>query len=878
MFILYKSNMPDSTETNFFYTTSKTFWLDLIMINYIHKLLNYNLYFMRNSSMLRSSLFAINIIICTNFIFSQSNGIPSTNRTWQEMILDPNANFFETQQKFNDYWKGRRVTSGSGFRAFKRWEWFTEPRVDAQGNRPAPDAVLRAISETPGMFLNKSSIISANWNYIGNTSIPGGGGGAGRINGLRELPGSSTTFFACSPGGGLWKTNDSGLSWSMMGTDFLASIGVSDVAIDPTNTDIMYLATGDCDGGDTYALGVLKSTDGGNTWNSTGLNWDNSTGRTTSRILIDPTNTQIVICASTNGVYKTSDGGANWTQTVSGIFKDLVMKPGDPSTWYACSNELYQSTDGGNTWNLLSNGLPESSAVLRMSVAVTAADPNMVYILASGTDSGLLGVWKSTNSGESFTQMTGTNPNYLNWDTSATETTGGQGWYDIRIAADPTNANTIIIGGVNVWKSIDGGANYTLIGHWYGGGGAPYVHADIHAIYFVPNSTIMLVGCDGGVFMTSDGGMSFSDISSNLPIAQIYRLSVSSTNNNVVISGWQDNGTNLKSCNNHTRRMGGDGMDCQINPANGSIMYSELYYGAIYKSTNSGISFSQIVGSGGTEVNEDGAWVTPFVLGPNPDHIFIGKSVVYKSLDGGITFTASSAFGGLVNCNYVAVAPSNANIVFASKGSHLYKSIDNAATFTELDGLPGSYVSSFCIHNTDPDKVWVTFSNYISGVKIYYSSNGGMTWTNISGPLPNLPANVVVFQPNTNNGIYVGMDAGVYYRDDELGVFTPYMNSLPNAAIIDLDVQMNTNTITACTYGRGIWRAPLYNLPEIDFVISSCPQDFNQDFVVGTTDLLLFNSAYGCTGDCCPFDLNNDGVVSVADLLSFIAAFGDVCN
>ena len=785
------------------------------------------------------------------------NGNP--DKTWQDMMLDPSANFFETKQKFEQYWQGREVTRGSGYKAFKRWEWFMESRVDAQGNRPRPDAVWQAMQQQPDMFDRAAVSTTGIWSYIGNTSIPTGGGGAGRINGVRELPGSTTTFFACAPGGGLWKTVDSGTSWSMVGTDFLGSIGCSDVAIDPSNTNVMYLATGDGDAGDTYALGVLKSTDGGSTWNTTGLSWGVTLVRTTSRILINPNNTQIVLCSTSNGVYRTTDGGANWTQTVSGNFKDLVMKPGDPTTWYASSNQLYRSTDGGVSWTVLTSGLPTSANTQRMSVAITAADANVVYVLASGNDSGLLGIWKSTNGGASFTQMTGTNPNYLNWDTSATATTGGQGWYDLRIAADPTNANTIVIGGVNVWKSTNGGTNFSLIGHWYGGGGAPYVHADIHAIHFVPNSTRLLIGNDGGVFMTTNGGTSFSDISSNLPIAQIYRLSVAGTNNNVVISGWQDNGTNLKNGTTHTRPIGGDGMDCQINASNASIMYGELYYGSIFKSTNGGASFTNIVGSGGANEDEDGAWVTPFVLGPNPNHIYVGKSLVFKSLDGGTTFTGSAAFGGTGDCNYIAVAPSNTNIVYASKGGSLFKSIDNAVNFTQVAGMQGSFITSFCIHNTDPNKVWVTYSNYTAGQKIYYTANGGTSWTNISGSLPNLPANVVVFQPGTNNGIYVGMDAGVYYRDEVLGSFVPYINALPNAEVVDLDVQLGTNTITACTYGRGIWRAPLYTLPALDGVMSaiisptgsSCSSTVTPEIQIlnaGTTTLTSMAISYQVSG------------------------------
>ncbi|MFM7730094.1 MAG: MopE-related protein, partial [Flavobacteriales bacterium] len=761
-------------------------------------------------------------LLCVTFALTttaQVNINPTPdNRTWQEMMQDPNTSFYQTQSKFNEYWSNRPVTRGSGFKAFKRWEWFMEPRVNERGIWPMPDAVQRAINDQPEMF--NTGATSA-WSYIGNTSVPSGGGGAGRINSVRELPGSTTTFFACAPAGGLWKTTNSGTSWSVVGTDFLASIGVSDVAIDPSATNTMYIATGDGDAGDTYSIGVMKTMDGGTTWTSTGLTWSETQTRTMSRILIHPTNNQIVLCATSNGVYRTTDGGTTWTQTVTGNFKDLAMKPGDPNTWYACTNQLYRSIDGGVTWSVVTSGLPASASSQRMALAVSANNSAVVYILASGTDSGLLGVYKSSDSGVSFTQMTGTNPNYLNWDTSATANTGGQGWYDLRIAADPSNANTIFIGGVNVWKSTNGGSAYTLVGHWYGGGGAPYVHADIHALYFVPNTTRLLVGCDGGVFTTTNGGTAFSDISTNLAIAQIYRLSVANTNSNLVISGWQDNGTNLKNGTTHTRPLGGDGMDCQIDPSNASVMYGELYYGSISKSTNGGSTWTNIVGSGGAAEDENGAWVTPYVLGPNPNHIYVGKSLVFKSLDGGTTFTGSAAFGGTTDCNYIAVAPSNTNIVFASKGSSLFKSTDNAATFVQLNGLQGSYIGGFAIHNTDPNKIWVCFSNYTDGGKVYYSSNGGSTWTNISGNLPNLPANAIAFQPGANNGVYVGMDAGVFYRDDVLGSWVPYMNALPRTPISDLDVHINTSTITASTYGRGLWRAPLYTLPGLDAAVNN---------------------------------------------------------
>ncbi|MFM9986821.1 MAG: MopE-related protein [Flavobacteriales bacterium] len=741
---------------------------------------------------------------------------PASNRTWEEMMGDPNTSFFETQQKFNEYWAGRTIEKGKGFKAFKRWENYMQPRVNqTTGAWPDPDAVWQAQQDQPEMFQMNENM-PGDWSYIGNTSVPNGGG-AGRINGVRALPGSTTTWFACAPGGGLWKTTNSGTSWSSVGTDFLSSIGTSDVAIDPSNTNIMYLATGDGDAYDTYSLGVLKTTDGGTTWNTTGLNWTVTQNRVTNRILIHPTNTQIVIAATDNGIWRTTDGGTNWTQEQAGNFKDLMFKPGDPSIIYAATNQFYKSTDTGNNWTNITTGLPSSANTQRMALAVTDANSAYVYILASGNDSGTLGVYRSTDSGGNFAQQADNAPNLGGWSTDGSDG-GGQGWYDLRIVADPSNAETIWTGGVNVWKSTDGGSNFALNGHWYGGGGVPYVHADIHALYFVPGSNRLLCGNDGGVFSTTNGGTNWSDLSSNLPIAQQYRLGLAALNSNLVITGWQDNGTNLKNGAVHSEILGGDGMECAIDPTNSSIMYGEIYYGNIYKSTNGGASFSTIVGSGGANEDEDGAWVTPFVLGTNPSHIFVGKSRVFKSTDGGSSFTASAAFGS-GDCNDLAIYPGDNNIIYASKGGSLFKSTDGS-NFTQLSGFPAYYITDIATHNSDPNKVWITFSNFTPGEKVFYSSDGGSTWTNISGTLPNIPANAIIYSQGSNDGIYVGMDAGVYYRDNDLGTWVPYMNALPNVEISELEIHYASSTITASTYGRGIWRAPMYAIPNLDASIS----------------------------------------------------------
>jgi len=520
------------------------------------------------------------------------------NESWQEKMADPSVNIYEVKQSFEQAWLNKPITKGKGYKQYKRWEYFMDARCFPTGVRFAPDAVAVAMDQQPEMFAFNSEM-PGSWTYIGNTSVPTGGGGAGRVNSVRPMPGSTTTFFACAPAGGLWKTTNSGVSWSLMNTDGLASIGVSDVAIDPNNTNIMYIATGDGDAGDTYALGVLKTTDGGLTWNTTGLSWAVTNNRTTSRLLIDPSDSQKVIAATSNGIYRTINGGTSWTQVQTGSFKDLDFHPSNPLIVYATGSSYFRSADGGATWTNITSGLPTTD-VTRMALAVSANNSSYVYILAGkSSDAGMRGVYRSTDAGLSFTaQYTGP-LNLMGWDPAGTDA-GGQAWYDLVIEADPSDANVIYTGGVNVWKSSNGGTSWALSGHWYGGGGAPYVHADIHAMAFVPGTTRLLVGCDGGVFTTTNGGPNFSDISSNLQISQQYRLSVSQTNANLVLSGWQDNGTNLKNGSTWTRPIGGDGMECIINPSNSSIMYGEIYYGNIRKSTNGGVSFpTQVCGSGG---------------------------------------------------------------------------------------------------------------------------------------------------------------------------------------------------------------------------------------------------------------------------------------
>jgi hypothetical protein len=756
------------------------------------------------------------LFFCLFSLFVQ--GIFSQELNWRNLILDSETNFYQVQESFQNEWRNieRPYPKGKGFMAYKRWEWYMEPRVFPTGKRIPTNAIQLAKQENPAMFPPPSGT-SGLWTYIGNSSVPGGGGGAGRVNAIRPQPGSSTIFYACAPAGGLWKTTDAGASWNVMNTDYLDAIGATDVAIDPSNSNIIYLATGDGDAGDTYSIGILKSTDGGTTWAATGLNWNVTQGRMINRLLIHPTNSNILLAATSLGVYKSINAGASWVLATSGSFKDMEFKPSDPTVVYAAGTTFFKSIDTGSTFSSITSGVP-STDVGRLSIAVSEANASIVYLLASkNSDSGFLGVYKSTNSGTSFT-TTATTPNLLGWNSNGGDA-GGQGWYDLAIECSATDANMLWVGGVNVWKSTNGGTSWACNAHWTGSGGLPYVHADVHCLSWIPANNSLYVGCDGGVFRSTNNGTSYSDVSSNLQISQQYRLGVAQLNGNKILTGWQDNGSNLKNGTAHSQVLGGDGMECIIARTNDNVMYGEIYYGAIYKSTNNGGTFNPIVNSGGTGVNADGAWVTPYAMGATDNDLYVGKSTIYKSSNAGTSFTAMGTFGtGVVNA--FAVAVSNVNVIYASKGSALYKTT-NASAFSAISGLPNLYITSIAVSSIDENKVWVTFSGYSAGSKVYYSSNGGTSWTNISGSLPNIPSNTIVFQNTGSDALYVGTDAGVYYKDNSLADWIPYMNGLPNVVVDELEIHAATNTITAATYGRGTWRAPLYSQPNLDLAVVS---------------------------------------------------------
>jgi PKD repeat protein len=758
-----------------------------------------------------------------------AGGIKAQN--WKSHMSDASRNFYDTQKEFyKEYAKKEkesrkeRNTEGKtkaekaemeqelpGYELFKRWENYMAPRVYPSGDirqvtraQEEYQTYLRQQSSKKGQ---PASVLSSTWQAVGPFGDPAGGN-AGRINAVRIDPSNPSSLWIATPDGGLWNTTNLGVNWSTQ-TDQIAVLGSSDMVFEPGNPQTMYLATGDGDAGDSYSIGVLKSIDGGSTWNPSGLSWPISLRTKMYKLLINPLNKNVLFAATTKGLYRTLDAGTTWNVVgVAGAkITDVEYRPGDTTTLYAVSSDFYKSTDGGATFSIVTSALPLNTAVDRLAIAVTPADPAVVYVVGSdATNDGFYGFYQSTDKGSTFAKKA-SSPNLLGWASNGNDS-GGQGWYTLSIAASPTNASEVVVGGVNIWRTTTAGNSWNLFAHWTGQG-APYVHADIHDLTYL-NGTTLFTGTDGGVFTTTNSGTSFAAINGNMNIAEIYHIGLSKNTYQKAISGHQDNGTNIFN-GGWSQTLGGDGMDCFMDWSNDKVMYGEQYQGSFNVTTDGGVNWNGITnGLTGT-----GAWVTPWHQDPiTPNTIYGGYQQMFKSANQGTSWTQMGTLPGTGFVVEFAIAPSNPQVIYVIKSDTIFKSTNGGIGWTDITGtLPtaNAQMTAVTVEDRNPNRVWVTFSGYSNGNKVYASADGGLTWANYSTGLPNLPTNTIVYWNGTKDGLYVGCDVGIYYRDSTMASWMAYNAGLPNVSVFNLQIFYPLGKISAATFGRGIWEADLYN-------------------------------------------------------------------
>lgn len=725
-------------------------------------------------------------------IFTTS--VQAQETEWVTKMMSGDYTFKQIQDQFYADWEGHNYSKGHGWKQFKRWEFFWSTRLMPDGSFPDYSTELESYNAYKSAHMTKSSD-GGSWTALGPTSYSSTSSwspGLGRVNFVIEDPNLTTTLYVGTPAGGAWKSTNSGATWIPL-SDNLSSIGVSSIGIAKTNSQIIYMATGDADGGDSPSIGVVKSTDGGISWTILAGSV-NIPGRLAD-IIVDPTNEDIVYLASRNaGVYKSIDGGDTWSQSISGNYRDIEFKPGNSEVIYAAStSQVKYSTNSGDTW---STAFGMSIGGSRIALAVTPADDSYVYALKANGSGSFNGLYRSTDSGANFTAM--------NTSTDCFE--GDQSWYDMAIGVSATDKDVVFTGVLNVWKSTDGGTTLEQLNSWSNPSSPSYTHADIHFIRSYNGN--LYCGSDGGVYKSTNDGDNFSDLSNGLQIGQFYRISGIESNPNTITGGLQDNGNYYRSGSNWRVWLGADGMENAINPANPLEAYGMIQFGGLYQTIDGGLSSSGI----GSPNDISGNWVTPMVFDAGLNRVVAGYDNLYE-YNGAWNQLTNFSFSDNLNC--VEVAPSNSQIIYCSVEDQIYKTTNNGAVVTTITNNLNSLnpsnnsITSIEVHPTDPNKIWVSFGGMTSSLKVAKSIDGGLTWTNVTGTLPNLPCNIVKLDGTSTetDAIYVGMDIGVYYRDASHSDFIPFLANLPNVEVLDIEINETNDLIRVGTYGRGVWES-----------------------------------------------------------------------
>lgn len=738
-----------------------------------------------------------------------------------------------------NFWEGRTDENGYLVSTRKHWEEMKKLRAQHAAHKSAA----------------KSTSSDVNWTFHGPTNPLGGNFGVGRINVIEFHPTDTNTYMIGTPGGGIWKTTTDGSSWTAL-DDFLPILGVSDIDYNPQNPNTIYICTGDRDASDTYSMGVFKSTDGGTTWDTTGFQYAFSDLKKTNGLLVNPLDTNSLTLATSDGIYKSADAGATWALQFGGNFQQILAHPIDTAIMFASGSatggrSLFRSADGGATWQ----SIISPSGIIRIEMAVTAANPAIVKFVAANTQYGLEGIYNSTDTGKTFTKIfdDGTNcSNNILASTSDGDECGGQGWYDLTIQISPLNENEVIVGGVNTWFSKNGGTSWTVANQWRNTvTGVTIVHADKHFHKFHPLKPNILYECnDGGLHRTAAPMSSdaiWTDLSEGLGITQFYRNAVSN-NTSYVLGGTQDNGTKMLIGGTSKQMTGADGMDCHIDPIDSNTLYTSQQYGELRRSTNGGQNFTDIQNN--IPGRPDGAWITPFLIHPAGRNILLaGYNYVYLSLDYGDTWSAISP-NFFTNINRLGTTPLDQNYIYMAivtqSTSTLRYTTDLGANWKGITALNQNTVSDIMADPRDKDLMWVTYRTY-SGDKVAVVDLRTNTWTRFNANLPEVPVNCIAFD-HMNQTFYIGTDLGVYYReynDPNWKYFNN--NTLPNVEVFDLGINNTSNTIWAATYGRGMWSSPVHKsttsisntIPLATDVITIAPNPNYGAFDINTRNSVL---------------------------------------
>jgi photosystem II stability/assembly factor-like uncharacterized protein len=739
-------------------------------------------------------------------------------------------NFYDIQQAAENYFQQHSADIGSdnAYIKYKRWEWYWKTRIMPDGSFPDLAANKRIFDEVRATASQGERDLSSPWTNINQTSGDGGYNGMGRATCIAFHPTDPDIFYVGAPIGGIWKTTDGGETYSALG-DSLPYVSVGNICVDHQNPDIIYITIGDHVGWWNYGLGVYKSIDGGLTWQPTSHVSEFTNSIAYLRMVMNPVNSQELFVAQTNGLYRTQDGGDTWELVHDGSHHDVIFKPGSDAVLYCAtddywgSSEVYTSYDNGANWTQCSDFNMTANYI---ELTVTPAEPEFLGIQSSAA--GIMDYYSSFDGG-------------LTVDYISMMPDDGVIFYS------PQYPDVLYCGFVVVYRSVAGGFGWDQITDWYDSGDFVEVHADNRNVAYHPLTNEIYFCNDGGIYKYNEDEDWWTELTAGLVITQYYRIAVSQNNETFMIGGTQDNGGRKRvGFNTWEATNGGDAMEVAINSEDDEIIYTTYINGQLYRSYDqwNGDTYHEITPA----QSQGGAWVTPYVLQPSDQSVIVaGYENVYRSNNQGNTWTAlSSNLTGNVDNKIaaIAVAATNDDAIYASYGVRLYYTANSGDTWGSqnvvLGATNGAEISSIVVHPYDAMKLWVTISGYASGKKVFYSEDGGDTFSNVSYNLPNIPVNAsVIDKESPHLDLYIGTDVGVFIFNSEILEWEYFGVGMPNTSVTDLEIQYSSRKLRAGTFGRGVWENDLFSEPGVSVSSIDTESGIRLDLSVNPVESIL---------------------------------------
>lgn len=726
--------------------------------------------------------------------------------------------------------------------AYESMQFMNDIRAYPEKDIPQ-DKFYKAFEYTRDQMQDFNTVHDAatTWQSMGPNNI------GGRSLCLAIHPVDTNIIYIGSASGGIWKSTTGGIgaaAWIQINTNY-PSLAVSSIAIDINNTNVIYIGTGEnygyqasLNGLDNrltrgmYGIGILKTTDGGNTWTKS-LDWAYNNQRGVWKVQHNPFNSNILYSATSEGVYKYT--GSSWVKSLDvKMVMDLEVNPIDSNIIYASVGNLtnispltdigiYKTTNAGSTWAKLSGGLPATWSG-KTTIEVYKADPNIITASVSN-DLSYIGYYKSTNAGVNWTALSTSVP------------IGNQGWYNNANIIKPDNANLILVGTLNVEKSTNGGTSFTTKTDWaaWNSGATPpgnpegpsnFVHADVHEYVTNPKDANKVYAmADGGLYRSNDFGETFYSCNGGYVTSQFYAALANSYQDSTwCLGGMQDNRAAIhQGTTAWYKTFFGDGMSAGVNSTNDNICYMEYTCGDLNRSTNRGVGWSDISPPNAGSASSY-CFVAPFnVAKSNPNIIYIGGTGIYKSTTGSGSWQGpygASVFGGNKLLS-MAVSYTNPDTLYVGSApsvtnAGVFRSVNGGLNWTNITGiLPNRYVTDLAVNPNNSKELIAVFGGFgvFAPGHVFRSTNSGNTWTDISGNLPDIPHQSVVIDPLFPQNIYVGNDLGTYVTTNGGTNWYEYRTGMPYALVFDLSISYVNRKLRATTHGNGIWQRDLVQNP-----------------------------------------------------------------